>query len=354
MIGNYLNNKAAAASKTAVEVNNSYCNDETTNQVKEIETFAKKKKFEKLAQSLNGLCGDNGYSEINIYKGNYQIHLFFKSEKDRHEILKTLSKIFNKFKITDNFQAWQFETTQHHFCLKLSSNQTAALLDSDPNYDATFEAAQGVLCEIKKAKEDRISQMPTDILNHIVALSNIQGAGRCASVSKKFQEVTGDEILWRNIASKQNIPLEGNNVPPKEQMKLHMYWQTVISLKPCIDSQTILPNNSVAKLQSMGALCLTPSRSTGTYYEGIVVLKEKTAQGERWFLHLRPGAAYSKFTEQDFENLMPGAIENLKNNKIIPNYLSPHTGRHSGDTLKNFENWQQKQSLKGFEPPKAT
>ena len=357
MLGNYFDNKAAAASKTALELNKSYCNDETTNQLKEIEdlsnteNLSKVQSFEKLAQSLNSLCGDQGYSEINIYNGNYQIHLFFKSENDRNNILKIFSKIFNKFKITDNFQAWQFETTQHHFCLKLSANQTAALLGSDPNYDTTFKTAQSVLSEIKNAKKDRISQIPPDILNHIFTLSNIQGAGRCASVSQKFQEVTNREILWRNIASNQNIPVENKGVHPKVQMECRIYWQTVISLKPCIDSQIILPNNSMAKLQSMGAICLTPSRSTGTYYEGIVVLKEKTAQGERWFLHLRPGAAYSQFSEQDFENLMPVALENLKKHKIIPDYLSPEAGRHSGNTMKNFQNWQQKQRLQGFVPP---
>ena len=366
MLANYLYDKAAAAYETAVVVYNNYNNNETTNQLKEIEdlskteNLSKDKSFEKLAQSLNRLCGDKGYSEINIYNGNYQIHLFFKSENDRNNILKTITKIFSKFKITDSFQAWQFEKAPHHFCLKLSTNQTAALLGSDPNYDATFKTAQGVLSEIKKAQEDHISQMPSDILNCIVALSNIQGAGRCASISQKFQQVTNGETLWRNIASNENTPVEENGVHLKVQVEnsmLRKYWQAAISLELCENFNGInLSYEPEATIQSMGGICLTPNQNTSgdTAYHGIAVLKEKTPSGESWFLHLCPGGGNIEFKEQKIDTLMPIAIESLRNNKIIPDYFTKHIGRHPGDTLINFAKWQQKQRLQGFVPPKAS
>jgi len=53
--------------------------------------------IEKLKESIDTLCGEGGYSEVNTYKDNYQIQLFFKTEAERKKIETALTKRFGKF-----------------------------------------------------------------------------------------------------------------------------------------------------------------------------------------------------------------------------------------------------------------
>ena len=336
------------------------------NDLNEIETLAKSavgenrpkndNSFEELSLALNKLCGTNGYSEINTYQGNYQIQLFCKTEKERKAASTALAKLFDKFQISNQFDDWQYEKTEN-FALKLSSNQTAALLALDPKYDASYKVAQNVLKGVKRANDVVLTTLPHELLDRILSQLSIPEVGRSGLVCKKFATLTQDPTLWRNIAALKNVPLKGDETTKQIIDKVYIIRKAVISLKLYPDPNNHFSGKQLAylsqkQIEEKNGICLTPNQNQSDNkllpgedkdYVGIVVLEEKTPQGDKWFLHLCPGGGYSKFKREDFEHLMPIAIKKLEELKIKPEYLSHEIGRHSGNTFQCFQVWQASQ-----------
>jgi hypothetical protein len=309
--------------------------------------------IEKLKESIDALCREGGYSEVNTHKDNYQIQLFFKTEAERKKIATALTKRFGEFDkkiLKTNFEDEQYNKTNYHFSLKLSPNQTAALLGIDPKYKATLASAQKALKDLQIAKEDRLSQLPDDIWNRIILLSGLRlrEIGRCTTLSKKFYELTNSEPLWRAIAELQNITLENGSHPKIQVEKFLPIENAVISLKPLDSDANItqsLAYHSEKAIAEKGGICLVPNQdkiSPEDYYRGIVVIKEKIGEGEKRFLHLCAGGS-GCFDATTINKLMPIAIAKLKELKIRPDYLATNIGRHLGNTIENFENWQKEQ-----------
>jgi hypothetical protein len=149
----------------------------------------------------------------------------------------------------------------------------------------------------------------------------------------------------------------------------------VASLKMCSsDDQTNLVYDSVTQIEARGGFCLTQNLNQpgskrydakSPNFVGIVLLKEKITQGntqvERWFLHLCPGnnakdnsvlypeckAIFPCFSEEEYDKLMPIAINKLEELKIVPDFVSNEYGTaYEFGTRVNFTNWQNKQPSK--------
>lgn len=71
-------------------------------------------------------------------------------------------------------------------------------------------------------------------------------------------------------------------------------------------------------------------------FVGVALVKDD--QG-KYRLDLCPGGGYGSFSKEDFDQIMPAVVRKLKELDIIPTSLNTWIGRHSGDTIKNFEEW---------------
>ena len=239
----------------------------------------------------------------------------------------------------------------------ITSNMTSNTLNilASPNQDFTSnlneteKLAENAMSEEQPKAEVVLTTLPNDLLNRILSQLSIHEIARSRLACKKFATLTQDPILWRNIATLKNVPLEGNETTNQIIGKLFAIKEAVISLKNF--SGECLAGLSQNRIEERSGICLTLDKykpvtnqlsGENDDYEGIVVLKEKTPQGDKWFLHLCPGGG-NEFTNKDFERLMPIAIKKLEELKIKPDYLSSEIGRHAGNTFQCFQKWQASQ-----------
>lgn len=164
---------------------------------------------------------------------------------------------------------------------------------------------------------------------------------------KLFAYLTiADIVHWKNANHSFNTKIEIDKIIQDREVSFTQAVATLTSF-PTYRIGAQLVYKSPNEIQQMGGIILTPNQST-EYVDryGIVLLKEylndKTT--EKWFLHICPGGGNLDFDQQTINDLMPIAIKKLCELNIKPDYLSREIGRHSGDTLENFENWQ-KQAL---------
>jgi hypothetical protein len=71
-------------------------------------------------------------------------------------------------------------------------------------------------------------------------------------------------------------------------------------------------------------------------YVGIVALPE----GDGYCLHLCPGGGNMSFNRDQINQLMSEAIEKLVIDGITITKITGSVGRHPGDTMKHFQEWQ--------------
>jgi hypothetical protein len=200
-----------------------------------------------------------------------------------------------------------------------------------------------------KHQKDLLSALPDEILDYIIKLSDPRVA-RCTILSKKFQKLTNDQSFWRDIAKLHNITLENGTDPKIQVVTRFIIEDAVILLKPLVSHKGInLTHRSRSVIELKGGVYLVPNQEKiypEALYSGIAVYKETTPEGEKWFLHLCPGAGNNQFNDEDFNKLMPIAIAKLQGLKIKPDYLATNIGYNPGNTMKNFSNWQQTQQQK--------
>lgn len=74
-------------------------------------------------------------------------------------------------------------------------------------------------------------------------------------------------------------------------------------------------------------------------FVGIVAKYEKKERGYR--LHLCPGGCSDKFDTQQIQSYMAEAIETLISKDMKITSIAGSIGRHPGETIGNFQKWQQ-------------
>ena len=313
----------------AVALCSHYYKDVAINE--NIVKLAEEKSYKELFQSIDELCGPKGYSEVSVYKNNYQVYLYFAADAERKAILPKLEKLFVKYKIKQDFDNWQFVDGKKHFCLKLSTNQSVALLGLDPSIQFSFDSAQEILKETKKASQNQWAIFPDEIITKILVFTGIPTIGRWAAVCTRFKVVADGEYLWRLIAEMHKIPIEQNGVDPKKQVEEDMvkYLNALVNLKPCNNS-VMASYRTEKEISDIGGLILTPSCGTSEQYHGVILLKETREEGEKWLLHLNPGGGYLHFTEADYDRLLPIAMQKLRE---LSNWFQISMPHRWGDIL---------------------
>lgn len=93
---------------------------------------------------------------------------------------------------------------------------------------------------------------------------------------------------------------------------------------------------SATQIEKDGGICLTSYQDPNSFYEGIVVSKENS----EWVLHICPGGGYGEFSKANYSAMMPIVLKELQEKGINPTAFVID-GRHPGDTLQNFQSWQQ-------------
>ena len=165
--------------------------------------------------------------------------------------------------------------------------------------------------------------------------------------------------MWENIARIKEIPLDTKSkIIFREQVKkfLNKFERAVILLKYNHTADENGSRLSEQQIKELGGILLTKNLDeTGESYVGIAVLKEKVGpdgarvepgdEVERLVLHLCP--VKRNATEFNLDDLMPAAIQTLKEQRIIPDYLSGEVGDPINTRIfYNFENWQKKAATK--------
>lgn len=89
--------------------------------------------------------------------------------------------------------------------------------------------------------------------------------------------------------------------------------------------------------KNSGAFCLTPSKDD-TSYVGFVISNDRQ-KGSLNILHICPGGGNLSFTNEEINEMMPTVAKELQKRNIVPDRFVID-GRHPGDTLKNFQEWQ--------------
>jgi hypothetical protein len=304
-----------------------------------------------LAENLKGLCGPEGYVKINCYNANLQVHLFFASEVERNMALPILASYCEANYSSNRFMRWQLRQEGDEsdlFPLKLSTNQSVALLEIDPRETGTFCHGQAILKNVKELYEaERFSLMglPGDLLAKICSHLPIEAIGGFSLTSRIALKIFNENVLWTLFAEIHSIQLVQTGDSALKQVKsarlnVIQALATLPEDSPFqIDHVMDFACATREKIEQMGGICL--SQKTFDWrddFVGIVLHKE----GDKYFLVLCSGAGNMRISEDDYDSLMPEAIAKLRELDILPDYLCGAIGRHPQDTLPNFKAWQRK------------
>ena len=108
---------------------------------------------------------------------------------------------------------------------------------------------------------------------------------------------------------------------------------------------TYMPKAEIQGMYDNRALFLVGD-DTGAGFEGVAAVpcqacpeKNPPLRG-RYLLHLCPGGGYSQFNREEINQMMEEAIRNLANQNAHICCISGNIGRHPGNTLNLFQNWQ--------------
>lgn len=332
-------------------------------KLQKIADNAKNQSFDALVQSLKDLCGSARHVEINIYEGNYQVHLFFGLEKERRAVARMLEEKFVTFKLPANslstrFDSWQFEDKPPLFCLKLSTNQSVALLGMNPTNSSSYTEAQKTLKETQKEmsriEQYGLAKMPEEIVHLIfLSFSTLQEIGRGSLLSRAFKVTLGRDFLWQSIASfrKLSLSLLPESVEPlsiKKQVKEALFHthNAVIALPWSFSGATDLSRGQATQQnieKELQGFCLTSNLNTeNNKFRGIALINDKFPKGNKWSLCIISETNKKPFSEAEYNKIMPTVIQKLHNLQITPDCFVIHE-IYFGESKKNFEAWQAKQ-----------
>jgi hypothetical protein len=177
--------------------------------------------FGALAASLNQLCGESGHAEINEFKGNLQVHLFFGSEAERQAAISVLSSKCADYRLPNQFEAWQLGEVEGLCSLKLSTNQSVALLCIDPNYIDTFRSGEQILQSTREATLTWMG-LSDEFISQLCTYLPLSTLGKMAQVNKRIGCLLCNENkhMWELVASALDIHLSAESTEtPKEQIK---------------------------------------------------------------------------------------------------------------------------------------
>lgn len=205
-----------------------FLESETKASLAQIERHARNKEFNKLDSALNEFCGENGHAEINVFKGKFQVHLFFDSESKRDAAMKILPTLFKGHGAPTHFQDYQTQGDNYLFPLRLATHQSVALIGKNVRYESAYEEGQDILkSTIEMNMQPSVDpfplmQLPTDIVQHMTSLIPLRTLGNIAQASQFNHTLLDDsnKHLWTSVAQNLNIHLNPESAEtPKKQIK---------------------------------------------------------------------------------------------------------------------------------------
>lgn len=216
-----------------------------------------------LASSLNELCGPNGHAEVNMFKGNFQVHLFFSSKAEREEVMKVLTNQFAAYNAPQNFQEYQLVQEGNLFTLKLATNQSAALIGKDARFESTFKLSQQILKDTKEAFNAQAlasqasnidpfpcMELPLEVISNIITFLPLKTIGNLAQTCHFNCELLSDKnnFLWNVIAENLNIPINSEiSDSPKNHIKNYEFDLGIATIYPHL--KTIKMKNGINDYQ---------------------------------------------------------------------------------------------------------
>lgn len=330
-----------------------YFSDPEKATLQQITEQAKNQSLNQLIGSLNSLCGTKGYAEINIHNDNYQIHLFFDSQQKRQTVSIKIIEKFNMFNIptealSKRFDIWQFEDKGSAFCLKLSTNQSTALIGFNPNMCDSFNDAQKILKNTKEAMIQKVrsetyslQQLPVEVFHKILLCLNLQEVGRCGRLSKVFYQLSNSDSLWHLIAAGKNIPIINNStLTIKNQVKTHYNFLNNLEKTFNYFNFSGLAGQSKENIEKAGGICLVNIGSNEKVFNGTAVGYDEESK-----THVLVFVGLPDMTEKKFDQLMTDTHKKLCELKIIPKSFQLSYPRWSEEDTehvsKNFKKWQE-------------
>lgn len=153
--------------------------------------------------------------------------------------------------------------------------------------------------------------------------------------TKKFHTPTSTTLPTNPPATAPTAPIE-----PPQILFLTDFSKTAMGtlLKNLLskhqwDSEKQFVYKSADAIEAEGGICLTPC--SRDHYIGIAISKEKS----QYVLHICPGGGILEFILQDFYDKMPQVAQEVVARNINPDFLVID-GRHHGNTLATFQEWQ--------------
>lgn len=195
----------------------------------------------------------------------------------------------------------------------------------------------------------------------VVGFSAVKLLGRAVSwikeaagVAKKTDSVS-EHVLHQVHTAEQREPgsskLKGITVPDSItqeiirtliESKIQEIANLPVSKK--LYEEGALTYQEESAITEKGGVLLTKNQSSSSHYEGIVAMPIPNTNGYK--LHLCPGGGYASFSKEKISNLMLEACKTLTDKNLTITEIMGTIGRHPGDTMKNFQEWQ-KDNRKG-------
>ncbi len=151
-----------------------------------------------------------------------------------------------------------------------------------------------------------------------------------------------------NLHSPAKVVVD-NIAEQEDQVRSKIQEIACLPLAPYSADRENIVYQSEDEIKGKGGVLLTKNCNFigGDHYHGIVALPEKNGG---YCLHLCPGGGNMSFTKDQIDQLMAEAIKELVKQKITITVITGFIGRHPGNTITNFQQWQAEQLANDTKP----